>query len=106
MLACTRPAFDGPMVLFQDVTKILHWSMPAVLLQNTVGFELNDGWWITGVLIGVDYARRRMVPSAQAFGEKTLGCCCVAFSREKKVDRRTGGVDSPYRYTHLPLTRI
>jgi hypothetical protein len=24
MLACTHPAFDGPVILFQDVIKILH----------------------------------------------------------------------------------
>ena len=26
MLACTHPAFDGPVILFQDVIKILHRS--------------------------------------------------------------------------------
>jgi hypothetical protein len=44
------------------------------------------------VLVGVDYARRRMVLSAQGFAEKALSRCCVAFSREKEVDRRTAGV--------------
>jgi hypothetical protein len=55
----------------------------------------NDGWWITGVLVGVDYAWRRMIFSAQGFVETALSRCCVAFSREKKVDRRIAGVDSP-----------
>jgi hypothetical protein len=36
-----------------------------------------------------------MVFSAQGFAEKALSRCCVAFSREKKVDRRTAGIDSP-----------
>ena len=69
--------------------------MPAILLQSLLGFEPLDGWWITGVLVGVDYARRRMVPPAQGFGEKALSRCCVAFSRQKEVDRHTAGVDSP-----------
>ena len=45
--------------------------MPAILLQSLLGFEPLDGWWITGVLVGVDYARRRMIPPAQGFGEKS-----------------------------------
>ena len=94
MLACAHPTFDGPVILFQNIIEVLHWSMPAILLQSTHGFEPHDGWWITGVLVGVDYARRRMVFSAQGFAEKALSRCCVAFSREKKVDRRTAGVDS------------
>ena len=31
MLACTHPAFDGPMVLFQDIIEVLHRAMPARL---------------------------------------------------------------------------
>ena len=61
MLTCTNPAFDGPMVLFQDVIKILYGSVLAVFLQNTAGFELSDGWRIGGVLVGINYPRRRMV---------------------------------------------
>jgi len=66
--------------------------MPAILLQGTLGFEVHDGWRITGVLVGIDYARRRMICSAQRFGEKALSRCCVAFSREKEVYRRPGRV--------------
>src|SRR5271157_4275515 len=95
MLACAYPALDRPMILFQDVVEILHRSMPAILLQSALGFEPLDGWWIAGVLVGIDYARRRMVLSAQGFGEEALSRCRVAFSREKEVDRRTAGVESP-----------
>jgi len=31
MLACTHPAFDGPLVLFQDIIEVLHRAMPARL---------------------------------------------------------------------------
>ena len=44
------PAFDRAVVLFQDVVKILHRSMPAILLQSLLGFESHDSLWITGVL--------------------------------------------------------
>ena len=81
MLACAYPALDRPMILFQNVVEILHRSMPAILLQSLLGFEPHDGRWITGVLVGVDDPRRRMVLSAQGLGEKALSRCCVAFSK-------------------------
>src|SRR5271165_1402002 len=92
MLACAHPAFDRPVILFQNIIEVLHRSMPAILPQSLLGFEPHDGRWITGILVGVDDPRRRMVLSAQGLGEKALSRCCVAFSRQKEVDRRTGGV--------------
>ena len=95
MLARLDPAFDGPVILFKDIVEVLRRSMPAVLLQSALGFELRDGWRIRGVLVGINDPRRRMVLSAQRFGEEAFGGRCIAFSREKEVNRRTGGVDSP-----------
>ena len=63
--------------------------MSTVLLQNTGGFELNDGWRISSVLVGIDYTWRGMVLPVQGFGQKPLSRGCVAFSRQKEVDRRT-----------------
>jgi len=40
MLARADPAFDGSVILLQDVIETLHRSMSAVLLQSTFGFEL------------------------------------------------------------------
>ena len=65
MLTCTDTALDRPMILFQDVVEILHRSMSTVLPQNTVGFEFNDGWRISSVLVAIDYPRRGMVLPAQ-----------------------------------------
>jgi len=31
MLACTHPAFDGPVILFQNIIKTLHRSMNTLL---------------------------------------------------------------------------
>ena len=81
MPACAHPAFDGPVILFQDVIKILNRSVLTVLLQNTVGFELNDGWWISSVLVGIDYPRCGMARSAQSFCEKTLRTCLRMLKR-------------------------
>ena len=49
MLACAHPTFDCPVILFHNIIEVLHRSMPAILLQSTLGFEPLDGWWITGV---------------------------------------------------------
>ena len=65
--------------------------MSTLLFQNSTGFELNDGWRVSSVLVGVDDPRRGMVLPAQGFGQKALGRRCIAFGREKEVDRRTAG---------------
>ena len=95
MLAGAYPALDCSMILFQNVVEILDRSMPAVLLQSTVGFEPHDGRRISGVCVGVDDSRRRMILSAQGLGEKALSRCRVAFSRQKEVNGCPCGVYSP-----------
>jgi len=109
MLTRTDTALDRAMILFQDIVEILHWSMSTVLLQNTVGFELNDAWRISSVLVGIDYPRRGMVLRGQGFGQKALSRYCVAFSREKEVNRRTGRIDSSvqvYPFAFDPDVRL
>jgi hypothetical protein len=70
MLAGAHPAFDGAMILFQDVIKILHRSMAAVLLQNTVGLELHDGRWIS---VACRNLRRYMHRSSWAAAHQDYG---------------------------------
>ena len=72
MLARLDPALDGPVILFQDVVKVLHRTMSTVLLQSALSFELYDGWRVSGVLVGVDDPRVRMVCTSQGFGQKAL----------------------------------
>ena len=75
MLARTHPAFDGPVVLFQDIIEVLYRTVLTTLLKGAFGFELRDRRRITGVLVGIDYAGRGMVLSAQGFRQKALGRC-------------------------------
>src|ERR1700693_38950 len=82
MLTGADPALDGPVILFQDVIEELHRSMLAVLLQNTLVFELHNRRRVSGILVGGDDPRRRMVRTAQGFGQKALGGGCIAFGRE------------------------
>jgi hypothetical protein len=102
MLACANPTFDGPVVLFQDIIEVLYRTVLTILFKGAFGFELRDRRRIPGVLVGIDYARRGMVLSAQGFRQKALSRYCVAFSRQKKVDRRTAGVHGPVQI--YPLT--
>jgi len=39
----------------------------------------------------------------KGLGEKALSRFCIALGREKEVDRRTGGVDSPVKIHPLAL---
>jgi len=80
MLARLDPAFDSPVILFQNIIEVLYRSMPAILLESALGFEPHDGGRVSGVFIGVDDPRRRMVFSVQRFGQEALGCRCIAFS--------------------------
>jgi hypothetical protein len=106
MLACPDPALDGPVILFQDVVKVLHRTMSTVLLQSALGFESYDGWRVSGVLVGVDDPRVRTVLSAQGFAEKALGGHGVAPGGKKEVMVAPVESTARYKYTHLPLTRM
>jgi hypothetical protein len=66
--------------------------MPAVLHQRALGFALYDGWRVSGLLVGVDDPRVRMVGTSQGFGQKALGSRGVALSRKKEVDGRPSGI--------------
>ena len=57
MLACAHPAFDGPVILFQDVIEILHGAVLAVVGQIAYGLEHDNGGWISGVLVAIDDPR-------------------------------------------------
>src|SRR5260370_31542414 len=107
MLACAHPAFDGSVILFQNIIEVLHRSMPAILLQSALGFEPLDGWWITGVLIGIDYARRRMVLSPpKALARKRSAAAASRLSERRKSIVAPLESRARYKYTHLPLTRM
>jgi hypothetical protein len=62
-----------------------------------------NGWRVSGMLVGVDDSRRRMVCSAERFGQKALGRCCIAFGREQEVDRRTAEVHRALQIYPLAL---
>ena len=106
MLARAHPAFDNSVILFQNIIEVLHRSMPAILRQSALGFEPLDGWWIVGVLIGIDYARRRMVLSAQGFGEKRTAAAASRLADKRKSIVAPLESTARYKYTHLPLTRM
>jgi hypothetical protein len=71
MLACAHPAFDGSVILFQDIIEILHGTVLRVLLQSSLGLELHDGRRITGVIVGIDYPRGVVILCAKRFGSQS-----------------------------------
>ena len=98
-----HPALDGAVILFQDVIEVLHRSALAALLQITLVFELHNRRRASGMLVGVDASRHRIVCSAERFGQKALGSCFIAFGREQEVDRRTGGIHRAIQIHPLAL---
>ena len=83
ILTGADPALDGPVILFKDIIEILHRSVLAVLLQNTLVFELHNRRRVSGLLVGVDDPRMRMVPTSQGFGsENAWRPRCRAWPKE------------------------
>jgi len=105
MLTGVDPPLDGAVVLLEPVVQIWHWPMPAILGENTFGFELRDGGRIRGVVVGVDDSWRGMVRTASAFTRKRLGRDRVLLSREEKIQGRSARVHRPVEVTPLPFTR-
>src|SRR5580700_10457932 len=79
--------------------------MSTVLLQNTGGFELNDGGRISSVLVGIDYPRREMVLPAQGFVRKRSAATASRLAERRKSIVAPVESTARYKYTHLPFTR-
>jgi hypothetical protein len=67
-LARADPTFDGPVILLQDVIEVLHRSVLAVLLQNTLVFELHNRRRVSGILVGVDDPRFAIIKGGRGYG--------------------------------------
>jgi hypothetical protein len=72
-------------ILLQDVIEVLHRSVLAVLLQNTLVFDLHNRRRVTCVLVGIDDPGAGWFLSAQRFGEEAFGHRCIASSEEKET---------------------
>src|ERR1700730_10701096 len=106
MLACADSAFDGSVICSRTLLRYCTGRLPAILFQSTLGFEPLDGRWITGVLIGIDHARRRWFSPPKALARKRSAAAA------SRLDDRRKSIVAPlestarYKYTHLPLTRM
>ena len=95
----------GPVILFQDVIKILHRAMSTLLFQNSAGFELNDGWRISSVLVGLDDPRRGMILPPKALVRKRSAAAASRLAERRKSIVAPVESTARYKYTHLPFTR-
>jgi hypothetical protein len=80
------------MILFQNIVEILHGAVLAIMAQIACGLELSNGWWVSGVLVGIDDARHRMVLPSQRFDQEAHCCGRVLLGREEKVEGRAGRI--------------
>jgi len=106
MLACAHPAFDDSVILFQNIIEVLHRSLPAILLQSTLGFEPLDGWWITGVLVGIDDRGAGWLSRPKALARKRSAAAASRLADRRKSIVAPVESTARYKYTHLPLTRM
>src|SRR6202790_1631702 len=84
MLTRADPTLDRPVILFQYIVEILHRAMLAILHQSVLGFELYDGWRVSGLLVGVDDPRVGMVRTSQGFGQKGLAAGVSRLAERRK----------------------
>jgi hypothetical protein len=56
-------------ILFQDVIEILQGAVLAMLSRSPAAWSPAMGEWISGVLVGIDDPRRRMILTALGFGQ-------------------------------------
>ena len=96
-VTCQRPLLsDVTEATLREVMEV-HFFGPALARAFAPALR-RPGSGVIFVLSVSAVALSRSAPvSAQGFGQKALGRCCVAFSRQKEVDRRTAGVDSPVK---------
>src|SRR5437016_5335693 len=95
MLACAHPAFDGPVILFQNIVEVMHRSMPAILLESTLAFESLDGWLLAGAgwfASPSTLLRKRSATAASRLAERRKSIVAPVESTAR------------YKYTHLSLT--
>src|SRR6201982_4164610 len=103
MLAGAHPAFDGPVILFQNIVQILCGTVLAILLKGTFGFEPHYRGWISGVLVGINNRRLGMARTSQRFTQEALRCSRVLFGRKKEVDGRAGRIHRTIQVAPLAL---
>jgi hypothetical protein len=77
-------ALDRPVILLQDVIEILHEAVLAIVGQIACGLEPGNGGRISGVLVGIDDPRRRMVLTAQGFGQKRSAAAASRLAERRK----------------------
>jgi len=83
-------------ILFQKIVQISYRAVLAILLQSSLSLKLDNGWWVSGVLVGVNNPRGRMVVSAQGLGSESARRPLESrLAPKKEVDRRTAGIHGP-----------
>jgi len=91
------------MVLFKDIVKVLHGSVPTTAAQGPFLLYICDGCAVDRGQIRVDDARLRMGSITQRFAKQSFGCVGVAQCRKQEIDSGTGGIDGPIQVAPATL---
>ena len=93
------PSFNGPVILFQHVVRILHRPVPAPSPQDPSLFQCRNRRLVDRSLVGVDDTGLGMREIAQRYTEQLLSSRRIAKCRQHEVDR--GAVESIARYGYV-----
>jgi hypothetical protein len=91
------------MVLFEDIVKVLHRSVPAMAAQGPFLLYIRNGCAVDRCQIRVDDARLRMGSITQRFAKQAFGCIRVAQRREQEINCCPGRVDGPIQVAPAAL---
>jgi len=91
------------MVLFEDIVKVLHWSVPTTAAQSPFLLYIGDGCAVDGRQIRVDDARLRMGLITQCLAKQSFGCVGVTQRGKQKINGGTGRIDGPIQVTPAAL---
>src|SRR5208337_4265422 len=89
------PALDRPMILLQALLRYGPGRCRRFSSRAPLAWSSSDCERISGMFAGVDEPRGGKGCSCQGFGQKSSGRLGVPIGREQKIDRRSGGVNSP-----------
>jgi len=96
-------AFDRSMVLFEDIVKVLHRSVPTTAAQGPFLLYICDECAVDRCQIRIDDARLRMRWITQRAAKQSFSCIGVAQRRKQEINRGAGGIDGPIQIAPAAL---
>jgi hypothetical protein len=83
----SKQAGDEPVILFDDIVEIFDLPQFTVVGNISLFFQLLKGFWIGGVFIYRDHARKHGMRRGKRFGEKSFGRFGISCRAQEELER-------------------